>query len=507
MDIIITDDVTNLDNDCITVDGFSEENAKEIAEILKIFLLSYENKNKETSDQDWLEYELKRELPELTDKGIGALSSDCIEEINRFDKNLSDLNITIDNGGTKEGWFVKKVEEASIGCSINEFGNYLNTVDASIQKANIQMLRVVTNTNENINQNMNLDGFIAEQHHVNSFNMNARLNGSNYVAEVLAPAPGQKYEKNSFDVVIRDNDGKIIHQYQMKYGATYKDTINLIRKGNYNNQRIVVPPEQVDQIRKVFPGKSIDSSIGGTNKVQITSQPLSKEQAKALQRQVQIEGHITKEDWNYYETKLLSINIAKNAAITGIQASAITMGFDMARRTITGEECNLNETIELALKSGSDAGIKAATTGAIYAGVEKGIITLIPKGTPVGVVANIVCVGIENTKIITKVASSELTILQALDHMGRTTTSMVYGFGWAPKGAVIGAGVLSWIPIAGPIIGGFVGGTVGYMAGSKFGNTVYNTAKKLGNQAKQFAKRTYEGVKSKGKKIMNRLFR
>lgn len=101
------------------------------------------------------------------------------------------------------------------------------------------MIHVVTNLNGGISQNMNLDGFIAEQHHVNSFNMNAKLDGSNYIAEVLTPEAGQKYVKNSFDVVIRDNNRKIVHQYQMKYGASSQRTIEMIRDGNYHNQRIV----------------------------------------------------------------------------------------------------------------------------------------------------------------------------------------------------------------------------------------------------------------------------
>lgn len=495
-----------IENDILAIEGFDNKSAKELSVILKRFLNSYNNKDKNTSDREWLKNQFKSEFPELSDKEVEQLSNDCFNEIESFDKNLESINDTIENGGTKEGWFSKKVQEASIGVSINDYGNYLNSIDNSIKNSNAQMLRVVTNMNGRINQNMNLDGFMAEQHHVNSFNMNARLNESSYKAEVLVPKAGETYGKNSFDVVIRDNSGKIVHQYQMKYGATAQDTIRMIKNGNYNNQRLVVPPEQLDEVRKAFPGKSINSSIGGTDKISIASKSVGKNQVKEMQLKVQREGVITKEDWNYFKTKELTVSIAKNAGTAGMQAAIITTGFDMARRAISGEKFNADETIQLALKTGTDAGIKAAATGAVKVGVEKGVVSVIPKDTPVGVIANVVCVGIENIKILSKVAAGELTMTQALDRMGRTTASMVYGLGWGATSSLIGAAALAWIPLVGPVIGGFVGGMVGYMAGSKFGETVYNTGKKVASTAKKVVSRVWEGAKSIDRSLKRAIF-
>lgn len=495
-----------IQTDSIVIEGFDNKSANELSVILKRFLNSYSNKEKHISDRQWLKNQFKIELPELSNNEAEKLSEECFDEIENFDKNLKSINDTIENGGTKEGWFSKKVQDASIGQSINEYGNYLNSIDNSIKNSNAQMLRVVTNMDGSINQNMNLDGFMAEQHHVNSFNMNAKLNGSNYKAEVLVPKAGETYGKNSFDVVIRDNNDKIVHQYQMKYGAKAQDTIRMIKNGNYNNQRLVVPTEQLDEVRKAFPGKSIDSSIGGTDKIKIASKSLGKHEAKEMQLSVQQEGTITKEDWNHFKTKELTVNIAKNAGVAGIQAAVITTGFDMARSAISGEKFDTDETIELALRTGTDAGIKAAATGAVKVGVEKGIVSVIPKGTPVGVIANVVCVGIENVKILGKVATGELTMTQALDRMGRTTTSMVYGIGWGATSSLIGAAALAWIPVVGPVIGGFVGGMVGYMAGSKFGETVYNTGKKIVNTAKKAVSRAWEGAKSVGRSLKRAIF-
>lgn len=95
---------------------------------------------------------------------------------------------------------------------------------------------------------------------------------------------------------------------------------------------------------------------------------------------------------------------------------------------------------------------------------------------------------------------------QALDRMGRTTTSMVYGLGWGTAGSIIGSFALSWVPIVGPIVGSFVGGIVGYMAGSKFGEGIYNTSKKLVSIAKKVVAKSWEGMKSAGRKIWNTIF-
>lgn len=488
----------------LKVDGLSEEEAKEVGKIIRRFTESYLQKEESVSDKVWLKNKFKEELPSLSDEEAEKLSEDTINTISEFDTNLKSINDSCDNGVSKESWFQKKVEEASIGMSINDYGNYLNSIDTAITNGNAQMIRTVSTQAGEISRCVNLDGFIAEQAHVNDFNMKAALEKSNFRAEVCVPEQGQKYGLNSFDTLIKDiNTGKIAHQYQFKFGKDAKATINLLKDGNYNNQRFVVPAEQVEEVRKAFPGKSVEAFIGGTDKVNIKSQGLTKQQVKELQSDTQNKTVIPTKEWNNYNTKELAINLGKNAGIVGLQSAAVTTGFNLATRVISGEEIEGSEVIETALYSGADAGIKAAAAGAIKVSSEKGIISIIPKGTPVGVIANIACVGIENAKILAKVATGELSMTEALDKMGRTTTSMAYGLGWGATGSVIGAAALAWIPIAGPIVGGLTGGMIGYMAGSKFGSTVYSGVKKVAEVAKSAVKATWNGIKSVGRSIGN----
>ena len=182
-----------------------------------------------------------------------------------------------------------------------------------------------------------------------------------------------------------------------------------------------------------------------------------------------------------------------------LQATAITTGFSLAAQAIEGDDIDVEKTVGLALKTGTDAGVKAVAAGALKVASEKGIIRLIPAGTAIGTIANIACVSIENIKILSKVATGELTMDQAMDQMGRTSISMVYSLGWGDAGT--GAAAPSWIPIVGPIVGGLVGGIVGGMAGSKFGETVYNGLRAVGKGLANACRSGWNKIKSGVSKV------
>ncbi len=490
----------------IDIEGLSEKEAKELQKLLKRFMHSYSAKGSDMDDKEWLKNQLQVELPHIPNEEAERLSVEAIESIAEFDNNLTSINQACDSGISKDDWFAKKVSEASTGMSVIDYGNYLHSIDTAITNANAQMIRAVTTNVGDISQCYNLDGFMAEQHHVNTFNMQAALERSPFRAEVCVPESGQTYGLNSFDLVIKNiSTGKIVHQYQCKFGADAAATIALIKSGNYNNQRFLVPAEQVETVKKAFPGKSVEAFVGGTDVVSIQSRTLTKQQAKELQLDAQQKNSIPSNNWNNYNTLDLAKHIGKNAGLAGVQAAVITTGFNLAAKVISNEKIDADQTIEIALTTGMDAGIKAATAGAIKVGAEKGIISVLPKGTPISIIANIACLGIENIKILGKVATGDLTMTQALDRMGRTSTSMIYGMGWGGKGAALGAAALSWIPIAGPIVGGLVGGMIGYMAGSKVGNAIYSGLKAIGSVAKSAAKSAWNGIKSVGNAISSRI--
>lgn len=494
-------------------EGLTEKEAKELKELLLKFIKGYAQKDENISDKEWLKQQFKEELPNLTDDEAEKMAVETVDSIKEYDDNLRSINESAKRGVSKEQWMADHITRASAGVSVIQYGENLNSVDKVLTNANAQMLRTVTTKAGEISRSYNLDGFIAEQYHVNTFNANAALHKSKYFAEVKVPEAGETYGKNSVDVVIRDvtnPKATAVHQYQVKYGSDAKATIQMLREHGevtkYSNQQIVVPADQVAEVQEAFPGKTVVSTIGGTDKVAITSNELTKEQAKEFQLKVQEDGQAISTDWNTFQTKDLALQIGKNAGIAGLQAAAITTGFSLVTQMIEGDEIDVDQTVEVALTTGVDAGIKAATAGALKVAVEKGFISLIPKGTPAGIIANMVCVGIENVKILAKVATGELTMSQAMEQMGRTTTSMIYGIGWGAAGVGIGAAALAWIPIVGPVVGGLVGGMVGYMAGSKFGEAVFSGLKTVKNGVVNAVKSGWNAVKSGARKIKRKIF-
>lgn len=491
------------ENTEMQLEDFSEKECRQLQKILKRFLKLYKEKSECMSDEEWLYQKLKKELPEVNEEALRDYSYQTLREIKDYNKNRKNLEEACENGTTKEQWFADKIADAAKGMSVNEYGNYLKGIDNTLTNANAQVYRTVTTKGGEINQCMNLDGFLAEQHHVNTFNENAALEKSPYRAEVCVPEAGEIYGKNSFDVIIRDTrTGKRVNQYQLKYGQSAKETIELLKKGNYNNQRIVVPAEQVEEVKKAFPNKSVEGFIGGTETVGVKSNPLTKEEAKGLQIKIQKNKEVPNTDWNSYNTKNLALHIGRQAGFAGVQAAAITTGFVLAQKVIEGETMDADETVEIALQTGVDTGVKAATAGTLKVAVEKGIIKSIPKTTPAGSIVNIACVAIENVKVLMKVAKGDLTVAEATEEMGRNTTVMTAGFIGAAKGTAVGVAALSWVPIIGPVIGGAVGSMVGYAAGSKVGNGIFEGAKKVVQGAKTLANNMYEGIKEAGSKVL-----
>ena len=505
------EDMKERDMQDLQVEGLSKKEAKEFKELLTKFIKSYGQKPEGITEQEWLKKTFLEELPDITDEQAENLAKETVDSIQEYDENLNSLNEATKNGISKEQWFADKIAKASSGLSVVQYGEYLNSIDIALENANAQMMRTVTTKTGEISQCQNLDGYIAEQYLVNTFNSNAALAESNFFAEVKVPEAGETYGKNSFDVVIRDATkakATPVHQYQVKYGADAKATIKMLRESGsvtkYSNQQIVVPPEQVAEVQAAFPGKTIVAQIGGTEKVSVTSNELSKAQAKELQLKTQEHGQVPTREWNSFQTKELAMNIGKNAGLAGLQAMAITSGFALAEQVLRGEKIDVEETVNLAVETGADTGLKAATAGAVKVGVEKGIISIIPKGTPAGAITNIVCVSIENVKILNKIAKGELTMTQALDQMGKTTMTMIYGLGWSKTGMVIGASLLSWIPVVGPVVGGFVGGMLGYMGGSKLGQGIYKGLKTVGKGIMTIRRTVWGGIKSIGNKIRSR---
>ena len=450
----------------------SLSDADELKEIQKQFMESYLSNKDKMSLEEWLNSEMQRSLPECSSDEVKNMTKEIITTIKVQEEKKASLEKAIENGRSKESWFASETQKATSLMTAHEASKYLDNLDKSLHSANDALYKTI-HTQAGfgpISQNPNLDGFIAEQYHAQTFNLNAEATGSPYRAKVLEPK-GNGYAKNSVDIVIVDGEGNIVKRYQSKYCKDANATSQAFEKGDYRGQQKLVPEEQNGDISKK--STNVLEAPDGT-----TSNPLTKDQAKEMQTEAQ-SGNWNELNWNEYRVKDLAIGVGKQAGQAAIMGAAIGVGFDVAQKVWHGEKIDGEELVEKAITSGADFGVKAAAAGALKVGVEKGVVPIIPKGTPAGTISNIVFVAVENAKIIGKMAKGELTPKEGVDKMQQTSISTVAGIVSSAKGAAVGAKLGAVFGPVGSAIGGFVGGTIGYMAGSKVGEKVVQGAQKI----------------------------
>jgi len=455
------------------------EGAHKTRGVIGSFIRSYRDKSPDLSNKIWLCDEFAK-YPDIwvNDSELKQTAGEIVDQVDLFDSSQKELAEHHDKGLSTNNWLAGKIEQGATANGVSNFGAYASEIDAAIGSANKANIDLLYRNDGQLNQQYNLDGFIAEHHHADTFNLDAAAKGSEYRAEVLKPKQGEAYGKNSVDVVIRDGDGKIVRRYQAKYGTDADATDRMLKKGNYRGQRKLVPEGQ----SKDIPGSTEKIEIDG-----VESKPLSKKEAKERQCKAQAEAKAKQYDWN--ETS--RIEIAKNIGAKASAAALLSVGFQGARilgrriwNGITGKENNsaeedLQEFVQSSLQSAATSGLAVAVTGGVTVAVKSGWLGGVLKNTPAGRIANAVCIGIENAKVLYKYANGELTGEEALDQAGSATCSLLGGLAAGAEGASIGAAIGTSLGPVGTIIGGIVGGVVGGIAGSTVGEAIYEGGKKI----------------------------
>ncbi len=455
------------------------EGAQKTRGVIGSFIRSYQYKSPDLSNKAWLCMELAK-YPKIwsNEDELKQTADEIVEQVELFDSSQQELAEHHNKGLSTNNWLAEKIEQGVTVAGVTNFGAYAGEIDTAIESANKANIDLLYRNDGQLNQQLNLDGFIAEQHHADTFNLDAAAKGSEYRAEVLQPKPGEVYSKNSVDVVIRDGNGKIVRRYQAKYGADADTTDSMLKKGDYRGQRKLVPDGQAKDIH----GSTETVEMDG-----VESKPLSKQEAKEKQRRAQEKAEAKQYDWN--ETSKIDIakNIGKKAGATAL----LSVGFQGARilgrriwNGVTGKENNsaeedLQEFVQSSLKSATTSGLAVAVTGGVTVAVKSGWLGKVLKNTPAGRIANAACIGVENVKALYKYATGEITGEEALDQAGNATCSLVGGLAGGTKGASMGAALGTALGPVGTAIGGVVGGVVGGMAGSTVGEAIYKGSKKI----------------------------
>ena len=501
-------------------------------EIIKKFLKSYAENEKSQDKKDlktWLISELQNELPNKKVEDIEKIATELITGIEIYYKKKKEVekyqSVGITNGDYIGNEILEKVadeiEEAEIidtkeviedmkeasnilsqynetiiyetaaikepqlvanVLSANSVNNYVDSVNTAIDNANKTMMESVTTKVGNINQNPNLDGFIFEEYHAGTFNIDAAVKQKSYHVEALKPELGETYGKNSIDLIIEDT-GKYVKKYSAKAyknaNESAKAFYDKVTGYKYKFQSKLVPTDQTGDI-----ANSVDK-IKFNN---VESKGITKAEIKDIQKNLQ-SGNKTGDTLNFKKdvnTISISKQIGKQAMLNGTMGVGIGMAANIGVNLITGKEVEAEEVIEVGIKTGASMGMATAVAGGIRVAVEKKVIpTVFSRMLTNNTIGAIAAASMDIIGTAFKLGSGEISLGQAVKDVGKSVGAAygaIVASGWLFSGGLVVTGTkiagmigLGTIGAVGTILGvgvAVVAGAVCAAVGSKVGGAI-----------------------------------
>ena len=373
-----------------------------------------------------------------------------------------------------------------------------------------------------INQNPNLDGFIFEEHHAGTFNIDAAVKQKSYHAEALKPELGETYEKNSIDLIIEDS-GKYVKKYSAKAyknaNESAKAFYDKVTGYKYKFQSKLVPTDQTGDI-----ANSVDKIKYGD----VESKGITKTEIKDIQKDLQSGNK--KDILNFKKdvnTISISKQIGKQAMVNGTMGFGIGMVANIGVNLIQGKEVEAEEVIEAGIKTGASMGIATAVAGGIRVAVEKKVIpTVFSRMLTNNTIGAIAAASMDIIGTAFKLGSGEISLGQAVKEVGKSVGAAygaIVASGWGYAGGIAIAGMigLGTIGAVGTILGvgvAIVAGAVCAAVGSKVGGAIANgigavagaivdgavgIVKAGGELVKSVASGVWNGVKAVGSGIVS----
>ena len=516
-------------------------------QIIQKFLKSYAENEKSQDKKDlktWLIFELQNELPNKKVEDIEKIATELISGIEIYYTKKKEVekyqSVGITNGDYVGNEILEKVadeiEEAEIVdtkeviedmkeasnilsqyneamiyetaavkepqlvanvLSAKSVNNYVDTVNTAIDDANKTMMESVTTKAGTINQNPNLDGFIFEEHHAGTFNIDATVKQKPYHAKVLKPKLGETYRKNSIDIVIEDS-GKYVKKYSAKAYKIENGTAKSFYDENgykYRFQSKLVPTDQTNEI-----ANSVDK-IKYNN---VESKGITKAEIKDIQKDLQ-NGNKKADIFNFKKdvnTISISKQIGKQVMLNGTMGLGVGMAANIGTKIIQGKEVEAEEVIEAGIKTGAFMGMATAVAGGIRVAVEKKVIpTVFSRMLTNNTIGAIAASSIDIIGTAFKLGSGEIRLGKAVKDVGNSL-----GAGY---GAIISSGIgfsggmalattigLGTIGTVGTILTGGVALAAGAVCGVIGSNIALKIANGLGKITETVVDKAVDIVKS-----------
>ena len=502
-------------------------------QIIQKFLRSYAENEKSQDKKDlktWLVFELQNELPNKKVEDLEKIATELIEGIEVYYTKKKEVekyqSLGITNGDYVGNEILEKVadeiEEAEIVdikeiiedmkevsnilsqyneamiyetaaikepqlvaniLSTNSVNNYVDTINTAIDNANKTVIESITTKAGTINQNPNLDGFIFEEHHAGTFNIDAAVKQKSYHAEALKPELGETYGKNSIDIVIEDS-GKVINEYQAKAYKNANKTAKAFNDKNgykYVGQLKLVP---TDQTRKIV------NSLDKIKYNNVESKGITKTEIKEIQNDLQ-SRNIKRNIFDFKkDVNTISIikQIGKQAMVNGTIGLGIGITTNIGINLINGKEVEAEQVIETGIKTGVSMGMATAIAGGIRVAVEKKVIpTVFSRILTNNTIGAIAAASMDILGTAFKLGSGEISLDRAMKDIGILISSIystIISSNIAYEGTklimgMVGMGTMGGVGTLIITVVSVVLRVVFRTVGSKFCNTITNGLERI----------------------------
>ena len=465
--------------------------------LFKDFLKSYLEKDAGISDKDWLKEKLMQESLNLTDEALEQLSSELAGGVVSFNETLASIDNGRKQGQNTEAWLATKAEESTKNVTVDE----LQAVEGFLQGSNDRLLRSLKAAEQVKSIAKTSVEVVAEQILLDDFNRSSADSNARYEAAIDEASANSVYGRNLFDLVVKDKfTGKPLEHYQVMFGKTVQETIDMIAAADTAGQKFIVPKEMVEEVQKALPGKAVLDRLGGSKLINLASNPLS---SKIIEKCLTGELPSVINQISSADSGTLIKSIANNAVASGVLSSGMLDGLEKVVGKKVINDFGGRELLEQALLSGNTEGIKVAASGALATCVNKGLVKALPANTPGIVVSGLASAGIENIKVLSQVASGKMSMPEALNRMGDMNLAMAYEFVWGKYAKKVAALALNYIPVVGPIVSTLVTAGTLPLVGEKVRSLVFQGLKKVVPVVKTVARKAYNTVKSVCSKVKN----
>lgn len=200
---------------------FSVEEAKQLYPVMERFMEAYGSQS-ESGDAEWLSAALKTEHPEKSPEEIQALADKIRQSVIIWDENMASLTESCEQGISKEEWLADRLQEASVGTNVSEYGEDLSSANEMLHLSNQAAMDAVDGK-DGLSSMTPVADEIAKENR----------DWSTYEARAEAARLGKEIEVSNLAGMVLQSGWKLMDSLPEKQGFSgIKQVADALRSGN-----------------------------------------------------------------------------------------------------------------------------------------------------------------------------------------------------------------------------------------------------------------------------------